>query len=96
MRFGKCFIDTGAGLNALPLPLVRRQGWPIDEGVKKGVKAFKDSAETSIGSVSLEVQLGSSPALHVIDFDVLESATQVVLGFPCLDRKHAVVDYGRR
>ena len=88
----KCLVDTGAGLNAVPLQLAWRQSWPIDESVRKRVKAFNNSVETSIGSVSVDVQLGSSPVLHVIDFDVLESATQVILLLSSLAKMDGVVE----
>ena len=88
----KCLIDTGAGLNVIPLQLACRQGWIVDESVKKRVRAFNNSVETSLGTVTLEVQLGSSPALHLVDFDVLGSAQQVILGLPALAKMEALVD----
>ena len=88
----KCLIDTGAGLNAIPLQLVRRQGWPMNRAIKKRVRAFNESVETSLGSVSLELQLGSVPAIHTVEFDVLENTNQVILGLPCLTQMGAVVD----
>ena len=92
----KCLIEeSGAGLDAIPLKLASRQEWSVDESVKKKVRAFNGSVEMSLGRVTLEVHLGFSPALHQIDFDVLDSAQQVILGLPALAKMEAPVDSSR-
>ena len=64
----------------------------MDKTIKKRARAFNESVETSLGSVAVELQFGYVPAIHKVEFDVLENSNQVILGLPCLAQMGGVVD----